>query len=578
MNSKNSWKKITILAFIFMLVIPFFQGGVKVKARELTNVIDSVQVTHQDGSTTGNFDFYEEITSNFTWSAKTNDLKNGDTFTVQLSDNIHVANNITFPLMTGDNQVAGEVVVNAAQNLMTVTFNDYVEGRANVKGTIQLQDFFNIQTTTQVTVVPLTYTFNGTSTTVDVNVNPTPVVDPDEVLIKGGVISTDDTTILKWNARLNYANNTINNAVIIDTLGPGQEFIQDSVVLSKQSFDQYGNAIPPTSVVPTSDYTLTFNSPTKMTIELGDINQSYNLSYQTKITDSTLPVYTNTISIDGDNFDIQTINVESDATSGSGTAGGDYGSFELTKVDKDNHNVTLGDAEFKIVSDVSGATYNLITDYSGKASLSNIPLGSYTLTETKAPVGYVIDSNPVRVTINSDSKTTYTFENEQIPPANGAIEVTKVDSEDAAIHLADAEFNLIDGNKNVVTTVSTDKNGGANLSDLAPGKYQLVETKAPAGYELNEKPIDVTVKSEETTNITVKNTQIKLTPPTPSNPTVPGRVVKPTKTITVKPTGQESTKSSEGRLPETGDTNQTTIFVLLGSMLLLGSYRIIKIK
>ncbi|HAB8811415.1 TPA_asm: LPXTG cell wall anchor domain-containing protein [Listeria monocytogenes] len=578
MNLKNSWKRITILALVFMLVIPFFQDGMKVKGKELTNVIDSVQVTHHDGSTTGNFDFHEEITSNFTWSAKTNDLKSGDKFTVQLSDNIHVANDITFPLMTGDNQVAGEVIVNAAQNLMTVTFNDYVEGRANVKGTIQLQDYFNIQTTTQVTVVPLTYTFNGTSTTVDVNVNPTPVVNPDEVLVKGGVISTDDTTVLKWNARLNYANKTINNTVIIDTLGPGQEFIQDSVILSKQTFDQYGNAIPPTSVVPASDYTLTFNSLTKMTIELGDINQSYNLSYQTKITDNTLSAYTNTISIDGDNFDIQTINVESDATSGSGTAGGNYGSFELTKVDKDNLNATLADAEFKLVSDTSGTTYNLITDSSGKASLSNIPLGIYTLTETKAPVGYVIDSNPVKITINSDSKTAYTFENEQIPPANGAIEVTKVDSEDAAIHLADTEFKLIDDNEKVVTTVSTDKNGDANLSDLAPGKYQLVETKAPAGYELNTTPIDVTVKSDETTNITVKNTQTKLTPPTPSNPTVPGKVVTPTKTITVKPTGQESTKSSEGRLPETGDTNQTTIFVLLGSMLLLGSYRIMKTK
>ncbi|HAB8811438.1 TPA_asm: LPXTG cell wall anchor domain-containing protein, partial [Listeria monocytogenes] len=59
---------------------------------------------------------------------------------------------------------------------------------------------------------------------------------------------------------------------------------------------------------------------------------------------------------------------------------------------------------------------------------------------------------------------------------------------------------------------------------------------------------------------------------------VPGKAVKPTEPITVKPTEKESTNSKVGKLPKTGDTNQTIILVVLGSILLLGSYRIMKTK
>lgn len=592
MNLKKGLKLITILTFIFTLVVPLFQSGIKAEATELNNIVDSVTVTHQDGSTTGNYDFYEGFTSHFTWSAKSNDLKNGDTFTVELGDNIYVANSITFPLMTEDNQMAGEVVVDAKQNLMTVTFNNYVEGRANVKGTIELQDYFSIETIKVETVIPLTYIFNGETETVNVNVNPTPVADPDELLIKGGTISQDDTSIINWNSRINFANKVINNAVIVDTLGPGQEFIQDSVILTKQAFDEYGLDIPPSSVVPISDYAITFDSPTKMTILLGNINESYRLTYQTKITDSSLSVYTNNITISGDNIDTRSLDVESDTTSGSGTAGGDYGSFELTKVDQNNHAITLENAEFTLVSDISGTSYKLITNTSGKSSLSNLPLGDYTLTETKAPAGYEINTDPVKITINSATNTTYTFENTKTPPANGALEVTKVDSKDATMHLVDAEFNVIDSDGDVVTSVTTDAEGKANLSSLTPGDYQLIETKAPIGYELDSTPIALKVKSDVTTKVIVENTKTppspvtpappvtpipqapatpEPNPPAPSKPSVP---TKPKKKITVK----ELEEAPAKKLPKTGDRNQTMIFVVLGAMLLVISYRMIQTK
>ncbi|PZF87524.1 hypothetical protein C1903_12290 [Listeria ivanovii] len=581
MGLKKGLKLMTIFTLIFTLTTPLFHGGTKAKATELMNVVDSVQVTHTDGSKTGSYDFYESFTTNFTWSAKSNNLKSGDTFTVVFGSNIHLANNLTFPLMTEDNQVAGEAVVDVAMRTMTVTFNSYVEGRANVRGTIQLQDTFEINTITSETVVPLEYTFNGSTTTMDVDVNPTPVVNPDEILIKGGAISKDDPSVINWNSRINFANEPINNAMIVDSLGPGQEFIQDSVVLTKQAFDAYGVDTPPSSIVPISDYTLTFDCPTKMTLDLGNITQSYRLTYQTKITDTSPDVYTNNIIISGDNIQPYSIDVESDTSSGSGTAGGDFGSFELIKVDKNDHTVNLADAEFTLKSDAIGTIHNLKTDTSGKASLDNLPLGDYTLTETKAPAGYQLDSNPVKVAINSTSKASYTFENEQLPPTNGAVEVTKVDSADATIYLADAEFNLVDENNNVVQTVTTNEAGKADLSNLVPGEYQLIETKAPAGYEIDSTPIPVSVNADQTTNITVEN---EKTPPAPVPPALqpPVTPTEPSKPVTPKNSNEsqisvkEENQKSSKKLPKTGDNNQTLFLVLLGVGLLFSAYRIKK--
>ncbi|CAM4163967.1 MSCRAMM family protein [Listeria ivanovii] len=318
-----------------------------------------------------------------------------------------------------------------------------------------------------------------------------------------------------------------------------------------------------------------------MTLDLGNITQSYRLTYQTKITDTSPDVYTNNIIISGDNIQPYSIDVESDTSSGSGTAGGDFGSFELIKVDKNDHTVNLADAEFTLKSDATGTIYNLKTDTSGKASLDNLPLGDYTLTETKAPAGYQLDSNPVKVAINSTSKASYTFENEQLPPSNGAVEVTKVDSADATIYLADAEFNLVDENNNVVQTVTTNEAGKADLSNLVPGEYQLIETKAPAGYEIDSTPIPVSVNADQTTNITVEN--VKTPPaPVPPAPQPPVTPTEPSKPVTPKNSNEsqisvkEENQKSSKKLPKTGDNNQTLFLVLLGVGLLFSAYRIKK--
>ena len=75
--------------------------------------------------------------------------------------------------------------------------------------------------------------------------------------------------------------------------------------------------------------------------------------------------------------------------------------------------------------------------------------------------------------------------------------------------LKGAIFKIVDMKGNEVrTNLGTDKNGKISVSDLRPGDYQFIETKAPEHYVLDETPIPFTIERSQTKeiNVTGKNT------------------------------------------------------------------------
>lgn len=91
----------------------------------------------------------------------------------------------------------------------------------------------------------------------------------------------------------------------------------------------------------------------------------------------------------------------------------------------------------------------------------------------------------------------------------GSFVLEKVDSVDPSVTLAGAEFTLLDGEGTELETgLVTDENGQLKLDQLAPGTYQLVETKAPENYELDETPITFTIEKNQQTVVerTFENT------------------------------------------------------------------------
>jgi LPXTG-motif cell wall-anchored protein len=230
------------------------------------------------------------------------------------------------------------------------------------------------------------------------------------------------------------------------------------------------------------------------------------------------------------------------------------GGVELTKVDKDDPQAAVVGAEFEL-QDLFGKTLQtgLITDQKGKLVVKDLKPGNYQFVETKAPFGYELDATPIKFMIVKGqvqlAKMIVTNE-----LTTGAVEITKVDKDNPQLVLAGAEFELQDtAGKTLQKGLNTDENGKIVVKDLKPGDYQFVETKAPAGYEIDRTAIKFTIEKGQmkATAVIAVNTKTKAV--TVDKPTDP-QIKKPVQS------------GSKYTLPNTATDNFNILFV--GAVLL----------
>ncbi|MDA2112632.1 SpaA isopeptide-forming pilin-related protein, partial [Bacillus cereus] len=176
------------------------------------------------------------------------------------------------------------------------------------------------------------------------------------------------------------------------------------------------------------------------------------------------------------------------------------GQIEIKKIDSENGEKPLANAEFDIVKD-GVVVEHIVTDKDGKAISKPLALGKYILKETKAPEGYQLKETEFEVSVTGDGIFPIQVENAMVDKGN--IEITKVDKENGAV-LAGVEFEVQDEKDEVVRKVVTDKDGKANVSDLSVGKYKLVETKSLPGYKKLTEPVPFEIKKGMTKALAIK--------------------------------------------------------------------------
>ncbi|MGE6538904.1 SpaA isopeptide-forming pilin-related protein [Bacillus luti] len=179
------------------------------------------------------------------------------------------------------------------------------------------------------------------------------------------------------------------------------------------------------------------------------------------------------------------------------------GSVDLTKTDDIDINTKLANAVFNLLdADGELVKEGLKTDSEGKIIIENLRPGTYQFVETTAPEHYDLDKKPIVFTIEKSQKdiASVTMKNSL---TKGGVELSKVDDVDGTT-LEGAVFKIVDHNGlDVRTDLTTDKDGKISISDLRPGDYQFIETKAPKHYDLNQTPIKFTVEKSQTTKASV---------------------------------------------------------------------------
>lgn len=159
-----------------------------------------------------------------------------------------------------------------------------------------------------------------------------------------------------------------------------------------------------------------------------------------------------------------------------------------------------------------GEEYTATTGTDGTTTLSNLPLGRYSVVESGGPAHVNLNKNTFYVDIPMTSKdgTTLNY-NVHIYPKNetirGAVELTKTDGDSGAA-LAGVGFELYhaDGTKVEDTVFKTDANGKITVDNLAHGDYYFKEVATIDGYLLGSQKVDFSITESGTTvEVNVKN-------------------------------------------------------------------------
>ena len=182
----------------------------------------------------------------------------------------------------------------------------------------------------------------------------------------------------------------------------------------------------------------------------------------------------------------------------------EYG-FKVKKVSTNDEGLTLSGAEFRILG--GGLDKRYTTKADGLTEQITLPIGEYTLTEMKAPEGYVIAGTGRHMSVRADGiyldgdKLTGTAEiTVQNAPGSFKLKLVKVDA-DTNQPLANVAF-ILKGKDGGTHSLITGSDGITDTISLAPGKYTLSEVAAAEGYAIPLNGWGFTVKEGTVQQVT----------------------------------------------------------------------------
>ena len=151
--------------------------------------------------------------------------------------------------------------------------------------------------------------------------------------------------------------------------------------------------------------------------------------------------------------------------------------FKLVKLDGLTGE-RLGGATFRIAKIEDGSHYlDRVTDANGEINISDLEPGVYSVQETKAPDGYILDETEFHVEL-FPGQTSQIVVNNDVKPD---LRIVKQDA-DTGAYLPGAVFKVKAADGRTLTAEETNEKGEIILTGLEPGVYEVTEQTPPVGY------------------------------------------------------------------------------------------------
>jgi len=471
----KKWLLFLMLPLLFLLDLKLFTATAQADA--LKNAITDIKIwDHSNGREAtkvngaynlvqgGNYR-YELV---FDLSAYDNKLKDGDTFTFTVPNGATIADGTTFTLTDNETQVqlgAAKMTSNGSGKggLITVTIQNLADYKSKTTASgVRGSFFFDFQATTVGADQDWNYkpeeTQGAMSHKVTINErkqNSFSTAGENYAKI-GGVIAKKpyNSAILgksgdyshNWTVRINTQQKTYNSPIVIKDVIPDSsapmQFVPEQLVLRQGEYTQSLSSIANSVILKEGqDYTVAYNDTyTEFTLTINNPgNRAFMLNYMTTSpADGSL--VSNTAEMEVDNTKLpfrddrpgqtsSTVERSSRITEGGVITADISNSLVLYKQDSKTGKMLEG-AVFKVTTP-SGEEITLPpTDANGRVSTQpfsseEIKKGQFTVEEVTAPEGYVLDSNPMKVTIKADGAVK-TVKNTMDPNASKKLTVKKI--------------------------------------------------------------------------------------------------------------------------------------------------------
>ncbi|WP_304128138.1 Cna B-type domain-containing protein [Mogibacterium diversum] len=423
---------VVVLSCIMLLGIMPIMG--KAFAESYHNdVITDVKLTKADLVTPAT---WADVTTRMQLVVKfalNNRVHAGDKTIIHVPNEFEIVKRESFAIKSPSGETIANAVTDPDAKTVTITYANYVDSHSDISGSLHVTVKIDTDVVTSGQTMRLRLVMDGGR---GFDINPFVYAgvrgdNPDEHLYKRSYFDNNDPTIVRTRIRVNGKGGNFQKLTVKDTIEtPAVSYSKDSFRITKGKWEigADGYFTLKNEIDVTNQFPINFDG-NSFTIDFNNVQgEGYYIKYDMKL--SYRPVNQEIVNnrISGYN-DAQVI-MDEVIRAVYQESGGEANGYHFTiKIHKENENGdSLSGAVFEVIRESSGVKVGEITtDSNGNGSLGGLLKDKYTIKEKKAPEGYMLSADAVRVApeeFGPDKSVTKTIKNSYAPDET-SVTVTK---------------------------------------------------------------------------------------------------------------------------------------------------------